>query len=217
MSCQEIREQLNDYVDGELATDVEHRVEEHLAACAGCREDVRQLRSLLEAAGSLAAEIEPERDLWPGVESRIGKPERAVLRGSWASASWVGLAAAAVLVAAVIFQVARRDVEIAPQPVAPTATISERQAEYALVSDEVRVRNGLMQVREDLLRSIGERRDSLDPETQETLARNLTVIDRAITEIQQALEENPDNQGLEFLLAATYQREVEFLKQINMI
>ena len=46
-------------------------------------------RELLEAAGRLPKSIEPPRDLWPGIEARLGRGRRR-----W---YWVGLAAAAVL------------------------------------------------------------------------------------------------------------------------
>ena len=68
---------------------------------------------------------------------------------------WVGLAAAAVLVAAVTIQVSRQGDGLetgGPEPVEVTSV--EAATSYALVSEEVRVRNGLQQVREDLLRSI---------------------------------------------------------------
>jgi len=45
-------------------------------------------RELLEAAGRLPKSIEPPRDLWPGIEARLGRSRR------W---YWVGLAAAAVI------------------------------------------------------------------------------------------------------------------------
>ena len=45
-------------------------------------------RELLEAAGRLPKSIEPPRDLWPGIEARLGRSRR------W---YWVALAAAAVV------------------------------------------------------------------------------------------------------------------------
>jgi anti-sigma factor RsiW len=35
--CQELLGQLNDYVDGELATELCHDLEQHLAGCPGCQ------------------------------------------------------------------------------------------------------------------------------------------------------------------------------------
>jgi hypothetical protein len=50
-------------------------------------------RELLEAAGRLPKNIEPPRDLWPGIEARLGRSRR------W---YWVALAAAAVIALVVV-------------------------------------------------------------------------------------------------------------------
>ncbi len=52
-------------------------------------------RELLEAAGRLPKSIEPPRDLWPGIEARLGGGRSR----RW---YWVGLAAAAVLALVVV-------------------------------------------------------------------------------------------------------------------
>ncbi len=44
MKCEEIKEILNGYVDGEAGGDEGRLVEEHLAACPGCRDLARRLR-----------------------------------------------------------------------------------------------------------------------------------------------------------------------------
>jgi len=50
-------------------------------------------RELLEAAGRLPKSIEPPRDLWPGIEARLGRSRR------W---YWVALAAAAVMTVVIV-------------------------------------------------------------------------------------------------------------------
>jgi hypothetical protein len=50
-------------------------------------------RELLEAAGRLPKSIEPPRDLWPGIEARLGRSRR------W---YWVALAAAAVVALVIV-------------------------------------------------------------------------------------------------------------------
>jgi hypothetical protein len=52
MNCAEIRSILPDYLDEELEEILVMEVEEHLAACAVCRENVRQLRATIEAVRS---------------------------------------------------------------------------------------------------------------------------------------------------------------------
>jgi anti-sigma factor RsiW len=69
--CPEVRERLDDFVDGHLAPDDVADLKRHLAGCEGCREEERELRDLLSRASSLKVEAAPTRDLWPGIRDRI--------------------------------------------------------------------------------------------------------------------------------------------------
>lgn len=71
MDHPEAREHLHDYIDGTLSRDRRAALDEHLAACAACREELADLRDLLHAARALPREIQPPRDLWPGVAARM--------------------------------------------------------------------------------------------------------------------------------------------------
>lgn len=83
-SCEEIRDLLVDYADGELSSRDSQAVAEHLAGCPACRQIVKGLeRSLdlakaiwldnLEASGSDAAVSRPviHRLRWPAVAAAI--------------------------------------------------------------------------------------------------------------------------------------------------
>lgn len=217
MNCEELRSLLNEYVDDELSSESREGLEIHARSCAGCRAELHELRALLDSASRLERRVAPERDLWSGIEQRIAPPTAGAVRGPWWSASWLGWAAAAVLVAALAIQVTRQETTTRSLEHADSGTRVESLSRTALISDEARARDGLLQVRVDLLRSIAERRDSLDPEAREAVDETLRIIDQAITDLYDALQDDPDNQRLEFLLAATYQREVEFLKQVNLL
>src|SRR5574341_1502183 len=87
--------QLNGLVDASLPLEERRVLEGHLATCAACRADVAALRSLLRDAADLPKSIEPPRDLWAGVASRIAiRPTAHPPIRLWL------LAAAAVLVVA---------------------------------------------------------------------------------------------------------------------
>ena len=87
---------LSEYVDGELPADERLALERHLETCADCRATVTQLGRVRDLAGTLA-DGEPPRDLWPGIEQRIGGVARVLpLAGGW-TFSVPQLAAAAVL------------------------------------------------------------------------------------------------------------------------
>ena len=219
MNCEEITRYLDDHVDGELPDHVSAEVVRHLDDCEACRGRVAEIGSLLVAARSLPREVAPQRDLWPEIEARLG---RRVVHGPWKQWGRVAMAVAAALIAAVLVLIVRQQ---APAPLeSPEASLPSLDrgtvrpaSSYVETSERVRAENGLMQVRKDLLRSIAERRDDLDPRTVELIDSNLELIDRAIDDIYRALEENPGNRGLEALLAATYQREVDLLRQINLL
>jgi hypothetical protein len=217
MTCDEMRPMIGDLLDGELsAADVE-KLESHLGECAECRAERAELDVLLASTAELERQITPSRDLWRGIESRIATADGKIVRGPWWSSSWLGWAAAAGLVVALGVQMmGNRETPEVTESVASAPDRSEI-ALVASVSEAAHARDGLLQVRTDLLRSITERRDSLDSETRQMVDENLLVIDQAIADIFHALQENPENRGLEFLLASTYQHEVSFLKQMNLL
>jgi hypothetical protein len=218
MICAGVRERLSDYCDGEASPSERREIERHLETCQACRDELAREREVIRLAAAWRRDVEPERDLWPAIEARVASRRGRVLRGPWRGAARVALAAAAALVVTVTLLLVR-------QPGSPAVgsgaevigSGSAARAPLALASERALVDGGLLHVRQDLLRSISERRGRLDPETQAMVDRNLRIIDRALGEIYQALETDPDNHVLEQLLADTYQHEAEFLKQISTL
>jgi hypothetical protein len=176
----------------------------------------KELEAPLAEARELEREIAPARDLWPEIKGRIAESGGKVVRGPWWSSSWLGWAAAAALVMVLGLRMGSDQEATVPRSLVSAPDRSDISL-VAQVSDAARARDGLGQVRADLLRSVIERRGSLDAEARQMVDENLLVIDQAIADIYQALQEDPENRGLEFLLASTYQREVDFLKQINLL
>jgi hypothetical protein len=62
MTCQGVQDRLSDWLDGELATSASRAVSEHLAACAGCARQARELR----AVSGLLAELPRLESAAPG-------------------------------------------------------------------------------------------------------------------------------------------------------
>ncbi len=62
---------LHGYAEGALDAAARRAAEAHLAACAACRNDAAALGALVAGARALPRAIEPERDLWEGIEERI--------------------------------------------------------------------------------------------------------------------------------------------------
>ena len=215
MRCQEVRERLDDFVDGHLAPDDVADLKRHLAGCEGCREEERELRDLLSRASSLKAEAAPARDLWPGIRERIERRGVAAVFNADSWSSWrTGVAlAATVLIVAVIATMFYRMGQgsatgSAPSPMQPI-TVSDRETSSGLVKDE------FDEARLELRGWLEHNRESLPPETLQNVEENLKIIDDSVAEIQVALDQSPASPGLNRMLLAAYRREVELLQRVN--
>lgn len=144
---------------------------------------------------SLERSIAPAHDLWPDIEQVIGAP-----RGlAWPKA----LAAAAVLVAVTALMTtaavrrlpvddASRAVSYSPAP--PASGDASRDAST--------------RAREDLRRSFERRLPLLAPDTRETVLASLRSIQRAESELRQALARDPTSALLQDLTSAAARREL---------
>jgi len=195
MMCPHMEATLNEYVDGTLAARDRASVEAHLAECAGCRTAVAELRALVAAAAALPRTIEPGRDLWATIETRIGQPATWTVQRVW----WRGaLAAAAVCVMALgIYRLTARP---------PDRRVGEGwtvvQADFDRATNEL----GLILAAE---------RGRLRPETVALLERNLAVIDAAVAESRAALARDPANAELRRFFAAASRQKVELLRWVT--
>jgi hypothetical protein len=206
MTCENVRERLDDYVDGELPSPELHEVELHLSSCASCREEERALRSLLAQAAALPKAVRPPRELWPGIAAQI-EGGRRVLGFPPRAAFWGTLAAAAALI--VGFVILRPGPPAAPgaspSPAfiaeSPGRGLSEAEAEYERATQA-------------LLAALEERRDRLAPETLKGVEQNLAVIDEALREVRAALATDPRNLELTRMLAATHRKKVDVLQRV---
>lgn len=171
-----------------------------------------QADKMMVAAGQLATEIAPSRDLWPGIEAAITAP-RVQRRTPW----FAQAAAVFLLVGAssmVTYSVLKYDEASAPQTavkVIPTNMMFERTAfggEHTLQSV---YRRAAGNVESSLMRELA----NLSPEDREEVKRNLAVIRQAISDISQALEKEPNNAFLRDLLIETYRNELTLMNRIG--
>jgi hypothetical protein len=66
VSCQEVTELVNDYLEGELPADRVELFEQHVNYCAGCEWYVGQLRITVQRVGRIGEEDAP-----PAVRERL--------------------------------------------------------------------------------------------------------------------------------------------------
>jgi hypothetical protein len=209
MTCDLAGERLDEYVQGGLAEAEFQELELHLAGCASCREEERELRALLADVAALPRELRPGRDLWAGIEERL-QPRGRLLAFPWRGSLPLGLAAAAGVVltlAAVLFMGRGQGPQPAPAGVAQTvsspgsAGLEEVEAEYARAAAA-------------LLGALESRRDSLDPDTLASVEASLASIDGALSDVRQALRRDPGNRQLTAMLASTHKKKVDVLRRV---
>ncbi|RPJ60007.1 MAG: hypothetical protein EHM23_11965 [Acidobacteria bacterium] len=78
MTCGKIQQELDDFVTGRLVPAEKSEVERHLLTCRECRSYAVWIGDLDLKAAALPDTIEPSRDLWPDILSRISaRPDRS--------------------------------------------------------------------------------------------------------------------------------------------
>ncbi len=219
-SCHALEHLLGDFLDGETTPDERRRLEQHLAGCSDCRAVVQETRALLAATATLAREISPGRDLWPGIRPRIGRRRiaRSETGSSWSGARtrWLALAASLLVVAlAGSTALWLRESDRMPAVADPSGTALPAGYERsATIDDQVRE---YVEAAELLQASIRERGTQLSPETQAVLEKNLAIIDQAIAEVRGVLESDPADRGNALMLQAMHQQKVELLRRVTRL
>ncbi|MBI3491690.1 MAG: zf-HC2 domain-containing protein [Acidobacteria bacterium] len=101
MTCAHITDHLSEWVDGELATEVAHAVDTHLATCASCQARAHSMRALKHAIARL-----PSRESPPGaVQARLEALRFQQSRRRANVAAWLMGAGAAVVIGVVALYV----------------------------------------------------------------------------------------------------------------
>ena len=176
---------------------------------------------LMRAVGRLPQSIEPVRDLWPMIESNLERPitargRRVQLTWTYAMAAAIGCMALGALLTYALLRLDTETTSAIPTQVAatPSNQPAMRQASfgrYAALGPEYE------RARAALLIDFAERLHSLPPLARVKVERNLEEIQRAVQEINAALELSPDDPMLQELLMDTYQDELRLLAHVNQI
>jgi anti-sigma factor RsiW len=210
MTCQELDERLDDWLDGALAPRAASEVEAHLLSCPFCRERERRLRQVLAHAAALPRSLTPPRDLWPGIARRVGR------RWSWAVWSPIALAAAAAVVVGLVAVLWNGSAPSQVRTVQIPASSPETRLVAGAVSDPVlaAAERDYDAATNALLEALLQRGSRLQPETLAAVQTNLEVIDRALAEVRQALVRDPSNPELSRMLVATHRKKVDVLRRV---
>jgi hypothetical protein len=127
MTCEQFDARLPEYMEGDLTGDEREAFERHAESCAHCRPILEELKAIVTSAGALGP-IEPSRDLWSGIEARIGT--QVVPLGSRRPMPVARTLAAAVVLmavtAGVTWQLARRGAPDGQRPPAVAAASNDQ-------------------------------------------------------------------------------------------
>lgn len=162
---------------------------------------------LTRAARQLAAEITPERDLWPGIAEAITAPGKPRWTPMFAQAAAVLLlvAASSAVTFVAVKGTGQPVVQVAPDLVFEQASFGNR---YSLGP-------GFQDARNALVAEFEVEIERLSPETRADIQTNLELVQKAIFDINQALEQEPGNALLQERLLRTYRDELELLRRVG--
>jgi len=169
---------------------------------------------LLAKAAELPKDVEPPRDLWPGIAARLGEAPREATGKDF---RWPMALAAGFLVASVS-ALLTWSLMRAPEP----AVVAKTPAAQAPVADIVPVsygpNSGLtaqeLMARDELVVRFRETFATLRPETRDAIVKNLAIMQAAADEIDAALAKDPASGMLKGMLVGTYKQELQLYSTV---
>jgi cytochrome c-type biogenesis protein CcmH/NrfG len=164
-------------------------------------------------------EVEPRRDLWPDIHSKIRFAERAqpptdpsvvasqhLPQRSWApcaiAASTV-LACVSLLFSSMSYQYAqdsKRNQE---------AMLMYQQAQLSLIEEQHQM------VRVQFVQLLEQEGDSLSPDFVNEIQMVMADVDTAAEQIKEAIKSQPNNPDYASMLVSTYQHELKLLNRVK--
>jgi hypothetical protein len=167
---------------------------------------------------SLSPDVEPARDLWPYIESRLEQPASAT-PGNPSRRTWLWQAAAAVLLvggSSLLTAIVVKRGQEAPlaQQAPAAATVHATPAVFG----PVQARSAEYEVaREQLSAMLQLKLANMPSSARYKLEANLAEMQRAAAEIGAALDQRPGDPLLEELLLNTYHDQLTMLAVVNQL
>jgi anti-sigma factor RsiW len=212
-TCAEVRERLDDLLDGTIDDRTAGALRRHLSGCSACTAEHDALRDLIDRAGALGAGPEPARDLWPGIRERLGDARTVPSTPARGYRAWAWTATAAALVLAAILVTVDGERE-AGVPVAG-GDPGEVGAHAAVLAAYDAAERDYLASRDELLHTLESRRDAFDPETVAFVLDHLDRMERSAREIRAALNIEPSDDALRRLWMASYRQRVDLLRTVG--
>lgn len=221
MTHEVIKHLLDDYVTGDLNEDARQPVEDHVATCAMCAEEVRSLNRVLERTAELPKSIDPPAEAWSNIRSAILREESAVKSVALPRRErfWNRRFALAAAAAAIVVAVLSSSATVWYLSTRPTRVIASQEprvesrrglAAYTAFTIE---ENNYLRTVAALQEVLDQQESVLAPETIAQLKSSLRTIDEAILEARSALARDPSNRLLIDMVSSSYKQKVDLLKR----
>ena len=162
---------------------------------------------LIAEARKLATSIEPERDLWPGIEEAIKAPARRSWTPMFAQAASMVLLVAAS--SAITWYAVKGDTVAAPEYRA------ELIFEQASFGAGYTLGPGFQDARGMLMADLNTALEQLSLEQRADVENSLAVMHAVIDQINAELEKDPENVYLQEMLLKTYREELALMRRVG--
>ena len=214
MMNDETEQRLNEYLDDELGAEDRAAFEARLDHDADLREELNALRTLRAGVNSLPRSLDPDRDLWPSIASRMDQSTfRSIDFRTFRRRQRIPIARYLVAAAALVLFALSAPVWFNPPPRGVDPPVEQPGPGLAADPEFVRVSTQYLAARDELMSLLQDRKADIAPETYAVVEDNLSVIASAVAEIEVALAAEPESVKLEQMLYAAYRSEVNLLRQ----
>lgn len=239
IDCRRFDDLLSDYLENTVSLPLRAAMDGHAASCARCSALLADVRAIVDRAGSLP-ELEPSRDLWPGIAAQLDTPVVAIAKAPSVRRlripRWVAVAAAAAVLIVVTSLVTRQWVTGGDQasPVAVLPNVQSVQPAESLgpavspistspasasTAGRERVSAAVTYGREivRLEAFVRHRGDALDPATKAIIENSMRIIDSALVEARAALARDPASRFLSDQVDQTLEKKMELLRTVTLL
>jgi len=244
-TCDRFDAAISDYLESTLDPAARAALESHAVRCDRCRALLADVSAITTSAAALP-ELEPSRDLWPGIVDRIAAPvvtlpvagrraaDRSFVRPWYLEPAPLAAAAALLIAATVsVTLLATRTSPSGPSTVASTgASTPDTQSVDslpAIPAPAPRVKNvgskpNVVPVQQIYASEIAEldsivrdRRSQLDTGTVAVIEKNLRIIDQAIAQSRAALARDPNSGFLHNQLNNALNQKIALLRTVALL
>lgn len=174
----------------------------------------RDKDQLLAQASRLPRDVAPPHDVWPAIAARLSDQSRATPRRfNWPMALAAGFLVASVS-ALLTWGLMREPSPVSGETMLAGVTASQPVLVPVRYGPNSALGESHLEARDELLVQFRRRLDELPPGTRETVVKNLAIIQRAASEIDAALAQDPASGMLNELLLSTYQEELQLYSKV---